>query len=319
MDTSKARVGAPLAALVLTCILLPALSSPSRAQSVAQDGKYNGEDNSDTTVYEGHARHNTGIRPWKNKSDVEMKEAVKSELTASPLVDADAIDVSVKKGNVTLKGTVENQRSLDDAIESARDAGARTVISKLKKQDDSDTVVYEGHARHNTGIRPWKNKSDAEMREAVRSELAASPLVDADAIDVSVKKGNVTLKGTVENQRSLDDAIESARDAGARSVISKLKKQNDSVTAVYEGHARYNTGIRPWKNKSDAEMREAVRSELAASPLVDAKAIDVSVKKGNVTLKGTVENQRSLDDAIESARDAGARSVITKLRMQKEE
>jgi osmotically-inducible protein OsmY len=66
-------------------------------------------------------------------------------------------------------------------------------------------------------------------------------------------------------------------------------------------------------------MKEAVKSELAASPLVDAKAIDVSVKKGNVTLKGTVENQRSLDDAIESARDAGARSVITKLRMQKEE
>lgn len=135
MGISKAQVGVPLAALVLTCILLPALPSPSRAQPDAHDGKYNVEDDSGT-VYAGHARHNTGIRPWKNKSDAELREGVKSELASSPLVDADDIEVSVKKGNVTLKGTVENQRSLDDAIESARDAGARTVLSKLKMQKE---------------------------------------------------------------------------------------------------------------------------------------------------------------------------------------
>ena len=64
--------------------------------------------------------------------------------------------------------------------------------------DDSDTAVYAGHARHNTSLRPWKHQYDAELREDVKSELTASPLVDADGIDVSVKKGNVTLKGTGE-------------------------------------------------------------------------------------------------------------------------
>ena len=136
MSTSKTQVGVSLAALVLACILLPALPSPSRAQPDGHDGKYNVEDNSETAVYEGYARHNTVARPWEHKSDAELKEAVKSELASSLLVDADDIDVSVKKGHVTLKGTVENQRSLDDAIESARYAGARTVISQLMMQKE---------------------------------------------------------------------------------------------------------------------------------------------------------------------------------------
>ena len=73
------------------------------------------------------------------------------------------------------------------------------------------------------GTRPWRNKSDAELRADVRSELAEDPFVDADEIEVMVKDGNVLLKGTVENQPSLENAVENARDAGARKVISKLK------------------------------------------------------------------------------------------------
>ena len=57
----------------------------------------------------------------------------------------------------------------------------------------------------------------------MRSELAEDPFVDADEIEVMVKDGNVLLKGTVENQPSLENAVENARDAGARKVISKLK------------------------------------------------------------------------------------------------
>jgi osmotically-inducible protein OsmY len=313
MDTSKAQAGMPLAALVLTAILLPAWPLPSHAQH-APDGRYD----SDTEVYGGHSRHNTGARPWKKKSDAELRETVKNGLASSPLVAADDVEVSVRNGNVTLKGTVENQRSLEDAIEHARDAGAKIVISKLKTQDEDAPTAYGGSSRHNTGIRPWKKKSDAELREYVKNELATSPLIDADDIEVSVRNGNVTLKGTVKNERSLEDAIDNARDAGAKTVISRLKTQDEDTTA-YAGHSRHNTGARPWKKKSDAELKETVKNGLASSPLVDADDIEVSVKNGNVTLKGTVENERSLEDAIDNARDAGAKTVISKLKMQEEE
>jgi osmotically-inducible protein OsmY len=312
MDTSKAQAGVPLAVVVLTSILLlPALPSPSHAQH--HDGY-----KVDSTTYGGQSRHNTGARPWKKKSDAELRTNVKNKLATSPLIDAEDIEVSVRNGNVTLKGIVENQRSLEDAIDQAREGGAKTVISRLKMQDE-DSAVYGGSSRHNTGARPWKKKSDAELRDIVQNELAASPLIDAEDIEVSVRKGNVTLKGTVENERSLEDAIDSAREGGAKIVISRLKVQDDGDSAVYGGRSRHNTGAWPWKKKSDAELRDIVQNELAASPLIDAEDIEVSVRNGNVTLKGTVENERSLEDAIDSARDAGARIVISKLKMQEEE
>jgi osmotically-inducible protein OsmY len=262
---------------------------------------------------------NTGTRPWENKSDAELTTDVKTKLVWSPLVDADDIEVSAKNGTVTLRGTVDNQRSLDDAIESARKAGVRKVISKLKLKEKNDAMAYAGHTRHNTGTRPWENKSDAVLAVDVKTELFWSPLVDADDIEVWAKDGTVMLRGMVDNEQALDQAVENARDAGAKKVISKLKTRETEDNTAYGGHARHNTGTRPWRNKTDAELKADVAHELAENPFVDADEIEVLVKDGNVLLKGTVENQRSLENAVENARDAGARKVISKLKMREEE
>jgi osmotically-inducible protein OsmY len=139
MDTWNVQRAA-LAALALTWLLLPALSPPSQAQDSATQGGREGTDrydvDSDSTVYGGLSRHNTGVRPWRKKSDAQLKTDVEKELAERPFADADEIDVSVKKGNVTMEGTVQNQRSLDYAVESAREAGAREVISKLKTREE---------------------------------------------------------------------------------------------------------------------------------------------------------------------------------------
>jgi osmotically-inducible protein OsmY len=139
MDTWNVQRAA-LAALALTWLLLPALSPPSQAQDSATQGGREGTDrydvDSDSTVYGGLSRHNTGVRPWRKKSDAQLKTDVEKELAERPFADADEIDVSVKKGNVMMEGTVQNQRSLDYAVESAREAGAREVISKLKTREE---------------------------------------------------------------------------------------------------------------------------------------------------------------------------------------
>jgi osmotically-inducible protein OsmY len=324
MDKWKAQVGAALAALALSALLAPALPSSSQAESYADNGKpaENGKasdanEKVDATVYSGRARHNTGVRPWRNKPDFELRENVEGELSSSSLVDAEDIEVSVKKGTVTLKGMVENQRALETAVESARKAGAKTIISMLKIRNEEYPTAYGGQSRHNTGVRPWRKKSDDELKDNVKNALASRP--DGKGIEVSVKKGTVTLKGMVENQQALETAIESVREAGARKIISMLKIRDEEYATAYGGQSRHNTGVRPWRKKSDDELKDNVKNELASSPLVDAEDIEVSVKKGTVTLKGVVENRRSLETAIESAREAGAKEVISMLKTEEEE
>ncbi|MDN5943181.1 MAG: BON domain-containing protein, partial [Nitrospira sp.] len=291
MDTWNVQRTA-LAALVLAWIVLPALPSPGQAQDSAVHGARDG--NQDITVYGGNTRHNTGARPWRKMSDAQLKTKVEKELAESPFANGDKIDVLVKKGNVTLEGTVQNPRTLEDAIDSAREAGARKVFSKLKTREENDLTVYPGLTRYNTGARPWREKSDAELKTDVEQELADGFFVNEDKIDVSVKKGNVTLEGTVQNERFLEDAVESAREAGARKVFSKLKTREREDFATYGGYSRHNTGARPWREKSDAELKTDVEQELADGFFVNEDKIDVSVKKGNVTLEGTVQNERFL-------------------------
>lgn len=70
-----------------------------------------------------------------NKSDLQLKLNVKREIALSPYVDADFIHVTVRNGEVTLRGSVEDQSAADAAVENAREAGAKKVINKLNIED----------------------------------------------------------------------------------------------------------------------------------------------------------------------------------------
>ncbi|MGE0644414.1 MAG: BON domain-containing protein [Nitrospira sp.] len=71
----------------------------------------------------------------KNKADLRLKLDVKRELAMSPFVDADFIGVTVRNGVVTLRGSVEDQSAASDAVENAREAGAKKVINKLTTEE----------------------------------------------------------------------------------------------------------------------------------------------------------------------------------------
>jgi osmotically-inducible protein OsmY len=70
-----------------------------------------------------------------NKADLRLKLDVKREIALSPYVDGDFIHVTVRNGEVTLRGSVEDQRAAEAAIKNARDAGAKKVINKLNIED----------------------------------------------------------------------------------------------------------------------------------------------------------------------------------------
>jgi hypothetical protein len=69
-----------------------------------------------------------------------------------------------------------------------------------------------GEVRNFSGVGPkGYRKSDERIREDVCESLARHPGVDASDIEVSVKEGHVTLRGTVPNRwmkRQAEDAVE---------------------------------------------------------------------------------------------------------------
>lgn len=124
-----------------TLFCLPATSSAQYWDYDRYDGIYHNRFGHDWyydyyTGYGPYADPYPGTQEWRYKSDWELEEDVKGELSWSPFVDADDIQVSVKDGKVTLKGTVEDQSEVHDAIENAYEAGARTVISKLETREE---------------------------------------------------------------------------------------------------------------------------------------------------------------------------------------
>ena len=68
-----------------------------------------------------------------------------------------------------------------------------------------------------------KNVSDDAIYDNVRRRLASDPIVKGGGLQVDVKAGVVTLRGTVEEQKQKDRATKLARKvAGVKSVSNEL-------------------------------------------------------------------------------------------------
>jgi len=70
------------------------------------------------------------------RSDEEIREAIVSELTWSPFVDADEVTVTVEDGEATLTGTVDGWRERRAAVENAFEGGALRVRNRLETTHD---------------------------------------------------------------------------------------------------------------------------------------------------------------------------------------
>ena len=68
-----------------------------------------------------------------------------------------------------------------------------------------------------------KNTSDDSIYDNVRRRLASDPVVKGGGLQVDVKAGAVTLRGTVEEQKQKDKATRLAKKvAGVKSVANEL-------------------------------------------------------------------------------------------------
>ncbi|MFO0827070.1 MAG: BON domain-containing protein [Phycisphaerales bacterium] len=140
-------------------------------------------------------------------------------------------------------------------------------------------------------------RSDAEIKDDVLHELAWDPRVDETEIGVQVKRGVVTLTGTVSSYVKRIAAAE----AGHR-VKGVLDIANDVIVKI--------PGV---GKKTDTEVAQAVRSALKWDVLVPDEDIRSTVSEGRVTLEGEVDTWSQREDAEWAIRRLAGVAAITNL------
>lgn len=221
-------------------------------------------------------------------SDKQIERMIKQELKNSPIMDAQDIDVRVKKGDVTLAGTADSAVEKNHAYFSAWVPGVKAIHNQIAVQGD-------------------ERVSDRELHEALLQAYALDSRILHWRPTVTVRDGVVTLRGIVGSSASRHAAEELARQfGGVREVHNHLKILERMMKGEPTGR---DTFIQPGVSSDDWDLKQHIDNELTLSPFVDADHVQVTVRHGVAYLFGSVEDPDEMESAIETAYEAGAERV----------
>lgn len=177
------------------------------------------------------------------------------------------VTITVERGVVTLTGTVPTFAQKRTALDMARRTiGVKEVTDQIK-------------------VRPTESRTDKQILEAVGDALKTNLGKDtAQKIDTSVKEGIVTLTGALPSSYP-------------KQVAGFLAGMSQGVVDV-----RNNITVKPTIQRTDPEIAQDITSRFRRNALLKAQDIDVTVKDGTVTLTGTVETFRQVEQAEAIAR-----------------
>jgi osmotically-inducible protein OsmY len=204
--------------------------------------------------------------------DESIDDWVKFALRDDPRVDASAIVASVDDGVVTLRGSVKDLAAKRFALDEARKlSGVRAVIDDLSVEPDA--------------------RSDLAISADVVARLWGSPDLGPKRLDVDVKDGVVTLRGTVDSWSEKQEAELLA------SEVRSVREVRNELAMQYES-------IRP-----DDEIRSDVVAAIGRDAYLSGLPIDVKVREGKVTLTGSVGTAYQRERAATDAWVANVRGV----------
>ena len=198
------------------------------------------------------------------KSDKEIRDALLMELESEPEITSHDIAVAVKDGVVTLFGFVHSYWEKDAAERAAK----RVFAVKGVANDIECTLPSE--------------RTDPEIARDAIQLLQSHVSLPADKIKVTVRKGWVTLEGSVDwqYQKSL-----------AESAVKELK----GVSAIAN-----EIEIKP--QVAQTEIQTRIEDALRCSADLDAQHITVEVVDGSVVnLYGRVGSWAAKDEAERAA------------------
>jgi osmotically-inducible protein OsmY len=195
----------------------------------------------------------------------DVREAVETELSYDPLLDATDISVKNINGHVALTGTVPSYPQYLEAAQAAwRVAGVTEVHNNLEVVLPPDSV-----------------RDDATLTTTANNALAANATAP-ESVEATARNGNLTLTGTVQylSQRAAVEKVVSGL-IGVRHVRNEI----DVVC-----------GVEP------ADVKQLVRRALDRSALVpDDSDVRIDTSGSTVILAGHVRTGTERDAVVGAA------------------
>jgi len=212
------------------------------------------------------------------KTDEQLKQEVSAELAWDPATHATQIGVAVKDAVVTLTGHIDTFGQKHAAVRAAqRVAGVRALAVEL------DVRLLKEHMR-----------SDTELAANAERALGWNTAVSPSAVQLTVERGWVTLRGEVDwdyQRRSVEKAIRPL--AGVIGITNLM-------------------GLRAQPQVDD--LKRKIEEALIRQTLRESQRIRVSVEGHTVRLGGRVDSWHEREAAQGVAWSApGVRAVINDL------
>ena len=215
------------------------------------------------------------------RGDEEIRKDVLDQLHRDGRVDASGISVEVSDARVVLTGTVSTYSARTRAEEDAwMVVGVDTVDNQLTVKYPADVPV----------------PTDEEIESNVVNTLRWQTDVDLADVEVAVKGGRVTLKGSVD--------------------FYWKKVWIEEITGGLPGvtHVTNELAVVPSHAFDDLAIAEEIEGALERNLREDAEKVDVKVEDGVVTLTGHVPHIAALHAARDVARHTpGVVSIVNKL------
>jgi osmotically-inducible protein OsmY len=166
-------------------------------------------------------------------------------------------------------------------------------------------------------------RSDEEIAQDVREELAGEPLLAERRLSASVEWGVVTLEGVVLNATEATTAVFAAsRVGGVKGVYDLLELEPREVRGAkieiegidfFTHEADDALRLLVW---TDLDVQRNIEKQFARTPDLDTSGVTVHVERGLVVLTGYVTSARDRKTAAAVAKKAGGRGVRNEIQVQ---
>jgi osmotically-inducible protein OsmY len=262
------------------------------------------------------------------RSDASIATSVQAKFYADDAIRGSDIDVTTSDGVVTLRGTVENETTRQQALTLARQTeGVARVEDELRSgpQGAAEIIAERSQPPARPSKEPTARTAEGRVNPLwvttkIQAQYFASPDVKPWNIDVTTTSdGVVTLRGQVENARAKDEATRIARATeGVTRVEDQLRLKDEAAATT--GSEPPRTGRDDYGiDQPDPWITARVQAKYFLDDQVKGRNIDVDTRDGVVTLTGVVGSEAEQRRAVALARNTeGVRRVENRLQVTAE-